>query len=434
MTRSMKKTLKQDALSKAKALNLKKQSLKKDPLQKGKPKTGPGKKPATKTSGGKTKSLKKDKGLTKEKLDQLGSLSLDEKIRAVAENAETEEEAASALQQSMTKAEKNKCWSKHNTHLKNHPDEKKALEKATKTEKGLASALFLLRKEGKKYLSVKSKVSAEETLQKTEEWETEKEMLQKFTDQEFQRHLASGRVVWRQDPTTWDCYEYCDTKKFKKTVNVGRKKQWEEGQEYEPTAEESASYSGLYNQAMGLQGDALASLDSLGKGFDLAKGKGKGKGKETGTGKGRGKGKGKTTGQGKAQLAIKDGQVESQEEEEEEPEETEKETLKKVKKARDACTSALSNLELALHKAQDQLSAKGKSSAEVLQDELRSHLSQLKEVLLSKAMDKEQLKNTLQEVAASVKAGNKECKELNQLANKAESVAASRVSKKSKKG
>ena len=213
------------------------------------------------------------------------------------------------------------------------------------------------------------------------------------------------------------------TKKFKKTVNVGRKKQWEEGQEYEPPAEEEASYSGLYNQAMGLQGDALASLDSLGKGFDLAKGKGKGKGNET---------EGKTTGQGKAQLALEDGQVESQEEEE--PEETEKETLKRVKKARDACTSALSNLELALHKAQDQLSAKGKSSAEVLQDELRSHLSQLREVLLSKAMDKEQLKNTLKEAAASVKAGNKECKELNQLANKAESVAASRVSKKSKKG
>ena len=145
----MKKTLKQDALSKAKALKLKKPSLKKDPLQKEKPKTGPGKKPATKTSGGKTKSLKKEKGLTKEKLDQLGSLSLDEKIRVAAENAETEEEAASALQQSMTKAEKNRCWSKHNTHLKNHPDEKKALEKATKTEKGLAFALFLLRKEGK---------------------------------------------------------------------------------------------------------------------------------------------------------------------------------------------------------------------------------------------------------------------------------------------
>ena len=127
---------------------------------------------------------------------------------------------------------------------------------------------------------MKSMVSAEETLQKTEEWETEKEMLQRFSAQEFQRHLASGMVVWRQDPTTWDCYDYCDTKKFKKIVNVGRKKQWEEGQEYEPTAEEEASYSGLYNQAMGLQGDALASSDSLGQGFDLGKGKGKGKRKE----------------------------------------------------------------------------------------------------------------------------------------------------------
>ena len=148
-TRSMKKPTKPDALRKAKALKLKHKSSKKDPLQKHSPKTGPSKKPAKKTPGGKKQSLKKDKGLTKEKLSQLGSLSLDEKVRVIAENAETKEEAASALQQSMTKAEKNTCWSKHNTRLKNQPEEKKALENATKTEKGLASALFLLRKEGK---------------------------------------------------------------------------------------------------------------------------------------------------------------------------------------------------------------------------------------------------------------------------------------------
>ena len=260
-------------------------------------------------------------GDTADRDSKLGSLSLEDKVKAVAETAETEEAAAEALQKAMSKAEKNKAWSKHNTWLNHNPGEKEALQKATKAEKGLASALFLLRKEGKKYLSVKSKVTAEENLQKTEEWETEKEMLQKFSDEEFKRHLASGRVVWRNDPTTWDCYEYCDTKKYKKTVNVGRKKQWEEGQEFEPTEQEEASYSGLYNQAMGLQGDALASLDSLGKGFDLAKGKGKGKE----VSKGRGRGKGKNTGKGKPQeqLALEDGKVE--EEEEEEEEETEKE-------------------------------------------------------------------------------------------------------------
>ena len=121
------------------------------------------------------------------------------------------------------------------------------------------------------------------------------------------------------------------------------------------------------------------------------------------------------------------------EEEEEEEEETEKETLKKVKKARDACTTSLSNLELALQKAQDQLSAAGKSFAESLQDDLRSHLSQLKEVLLSKALGKEEMKKLLQDAAAAVKSGNKECKELNHLANKAESVAASKVSKRAKR-
>lgn len=424
---SMKKTSKAEALQKAQPVKAKKHSLKLTALQKAKAKSS-SKKPATSNPGQKKKSLEKDKGLTKENLEKLGSLSLEDKVKAVAETAETEEAAAEALQKAMTKAEKNKAWSKHNTWLNHNPGEKEALQKATKAEKGLASALFLLRKEGKKYLSVKSKVTAEENLQKTEEWETEKEMLQKFSDEEFKRHLASGRVVWRNDPTTWDCYEYCDTKKYKKTVNVGRKKQWEEGQEFEPTEQEEASYSGLYNQAMGLQGDALASLDSLGKGFDLAKGKGKGKE----VSKGRGRGKGRNTGKGKPQeqLALEDGKVE---EEEEEEEETEKETLKKVKKARDACTTSLSNLELALQKAQDQLSAAGKSFAESLQDDLRSHLSQLKEVLLSKALGKEEMKKLLKDAAAAVKSGNKECKELNHLANKAESVAASKVSKRAKK-
>ena len=108
-------------------------------------------------------------------------------------------------------------------------------------------------------------------------------------------------------------------------MNVG---QGRKARNLSPQNKKKASYSGLYNQAMGLQGDALASLDSLGKGFDLAKGKGKGKE----VSKGRGRGKGKNTGKGKPQeqLALEDGKVE--EEEEEEEEETEKETLKKVKK------------------------------------------------------------------------------------------------------
>ena len=87
-------------------------------------------------------------------------------MKAVAETAETEEAAAEALQKAMSKAEKNKAWSKHNTWLNHNPGEKEALQKATKAEKGLASALFLLRKEGKK-VPLKSKVTAEKTSRKT---------------------------------------------------------------------------------------------------------------------------------------------------------------------------------------------------------------------------------------------------------------------------
>ena len=174
---SMKKTPKAEALQKAKPVKAKKHSLKLTALQKAKAKSS-SKKPATGNPAKKTKSLEKDKGLTKENLEKLGSLSPEDKVKAVAETAETEEAAAEALQKAMTKAEKNKAWSKHNTWLGHNPEEKEALQKATKAEKGLASALFLLRKEGKKYLSVKSKVTAEENLQKTEEWETEQEMLQ----------------------------------------------------------------------------------------------------------------------------------------------------------------------------------------------------------------------------------------------------------------
>ena len=142
---SMKKTSKAKALQKAPPVKAKKHSLKLTALQKAKAKSS-SKKPATSNPGQKKKSLEKDKGLTKENLEKLGSLSLEDKVKAVAETAETEEAAAEALQKAMSKAEKNKAWSKHNTWLNHNPGEKEALQKATKAEKGLASALFLLRK------------------------------------------------------------------------------------------------------------------------------------------------------------------------------------------------------------------------------------------------------------------------------------------------
>ena len=80
-------------------------------------------------------------------LRKLGQLTLAERVQQISSTAEEEEEAAQELQQSMTPAEKSRTWSKHQTHL-NQPenkDEKEAYDKASKSEKGHMTALFLMR-------------------------------------------------------------------------------------------------------------------------------------------------------------------------------------------------------------------------------------------------------------------------------------------------
>ena len=74
----MKKTSKAKALQKAPPVKAKKHSLKLTALQKAKAKSS-SKKPATSNPGQKKTSLEKDKGLTKENLEKLGSLSLEDK-------------------------------------------------------------------------------------------------------------------------------------------------------------------------------------------------------------------------------------------------------------------------------------------------------------------------------------------------------------------
>lgn len=75
--------------------------------------------------------------LTKGKLAQLGKLTLDEKVKKATEKANTAEEAAIVLKDSLTKDESAKLWSKHKTYLKGKEEEKEAHEQLGKKEKGL---------------------------------------------------------------------------------------------------------------------------------------------------------------------------------------------------------------------------------------------------------------------------------------------------------
>ena len=123
-------------------------------------------------------------------------------------------------------------------------------------------------------------------------------------------------------------------------------------------------------------------------------------------------------------LAIEDGDPEDPEATEEQEWQT---CLNKVKKARDAGNSVLSDLEQATLKCNQakRLTKSARGEADKLHKEIAQQVSLLKKVLLKKqqAMALAKVKSLLQDSAQKIKEVKEEVKELNQLANKAASKA-----------
>ena len=129
---------------------------------------------------------------------------------------------------------------------------------------------------------------------------------------EFEARLASGRIRWRESPTTWGVWGYSDTQDLEKNFKVSKGRTTARGVEYDPAEQEEEAFDSLW-QADGHTGVLGLCQDgakgSLGKG-NTSKGLGKGQGLA--------KGKGLAKGQGKSQqLAIKDQEVEDDEQDEE---------------------------------------------------------------------------------------------------------------------
>ena len=148
-------------------------------------------------------------------------MSLSEKIAAINEEHSDEEEAAEALKKAMTPAEQQSLWQKHQGFLKKNPDEKKVHDKRGKLEKGHAAALWLKKSDrGSRFLHCKEAVDTDQTWSKQEKWASKKEFLQLMEVEEFDAHLASGRIIWRVCPHTPGVYEYQDTASFMKESKV----------------------------------------------------------------------------------------------------------------------------------------------------------------------------------------------------------------------
>ena len=378
----------------------------------------------TKGGAGSSKDRKKPKVkkgiLKKSQLAKLGHMTLAQKCKKAAESAETAEEAASNLKNMLSKQEHSRVWSKHNVSMKGKSaKDKKQFDQLSKGEKGQQAALFMIKSMVPKFMQVQESMQQAHTLNKKEEWLSETQMVEKFGETEFWQHVQSGRIVAREDPWTWNVWNYCDKGNVSKVLQFQRKKKATKAQEFEPTAEDEEQWDeGWHRDGTSYLGEIEMWGKGKGKGKALTKGQGA-RALTKGTGKGKGKGQG--------QLALEDGQVEEEEEDDKTEEEQWKEVLQKAKRARDQATTAKADCEAALLQADKvkRVTKAGKKDVEELLLKMKNKIEVVKQVLAKqdKAMKLDKAKGLLVAMGGMLKEVKEETRELNALANKAGSKA-----------
>ena len=177
--------------------------------------------------------------LKKGNLTKLGQLSLKDKIKTIAGQNDDEVEAAMVLREEMTPAEKNGAWQQHVGYLnkKGNEAEKQEFEASTKKEKGLKTALYLMRQGAAKFCAVSRQSSMETSLCKKEQWLSEKQALDQWGQGDLDKHVASGRVIYRQAPGTHNVWEYMDTQDYTRAHTGKKMDSWLYTQEYQQQEE-----------------------------------------------------------------------------------------------------------------------------------------------------------------------------------------------------
>ena len=393
-----------------KAMKVKSKTLMKGPKPKSesassKKATGKGKQALMK--GNKTK-------LTKSQLDKLGKLSLKEKVEHATASADTAEEAAQNLKEIIKPNERGQIWSKHQTAMKGDKEAQEEHDALNKTQKGLASLLWFVENQSKKFFNSTATFGTKHTLIKGDTWKTEKQMIDQFGD-ELQLHIQSGRIQWRSDPYTPDVYQYKDLGDITGSTEVTRKRQHSMGVENAATADHEDHF-----------------MKEWGKGGHhmLQDAEASGKGQRASGSKGCRGGKGSKG--NRAPLAITNGDGKDKEKEDnKDDEKTEwNKCLVKAQKAKESCILAISNMEEAIsncHKA-GRLTKAARKDYEDLMKDVQQQAEQLKKLLKLKGnqYSLQAAKDIIVGAANKTKELKDEIKECVGLANKAGSRASTK--------
>ena len=218
--------------------------------------------------------------------------SLDEKLQLLRNSDLSTAENVRLLNEKLSHPEWNKLHGRFRTARANDEElEETAPQTPKNLMRALTSAWILDPSKGEVYRSMACSVSAKHTMTKILQWESEKSILSKWTQEELDRHINSGRIVYREDPCTPGAWEYKDTKNIQESQTLEKDKRRTYNQSAEMAEEEfDAEMVGLedvWNHS-NVESYQLYSLK------DNPEGKGSGKGApKNGKGNGKGTGKGK---------------------------------------------------------------------------------------------------------------------------------------------
>ena len=341
-------------------------------------------------------------------------MKLHEKVELATKDAATPEAAAAELKASMSKEDCSAAWSRHNCWLKHQPANVVAEhQELSKAEKGHAVAVWLVKSQAKKFQGWSQTRSGETSLDKRERWVSEQKILQDHSWEEFQMHLSSGRIAWREDPMTPGIYNYADRGDITRNTKVAESTVYTRGQEYEAQGpEDDEEWAKVQNRDLH---SSLQEWEFKGKG-KLALPKGQGKGGKGGKGW-KGKGKSDT-------LAIEDGDPKG--EEQKEPDLNK--CLSKAKTMRNQLGGSVQDLEGSLKLAlkTKRLTATSKKESQDVVGEAQAMQASLQHFLLKQKLSVGEAKDLLKQAATVLKKAKDENKELQQVLHKAGSKASSK--------